>query len=143
MGRGIALQAANRYPNIKMILGKKITRNGNIVQILIKDKNTNIISFPVKPKYARYDGYNVVQHMKNRFKIGDFVPGWAAIAKLQIIEKSIKQLINLANTNKWMRIGLIMPGIGAGELNFDSVMNLLKKYIETDIRFIIYYLGNK
>lgn len=44
MGRGIALQAKNKYSGIEYLLGQMITDSGNIVQKILPD----IISFPVK-----------------------------------------------------------------------------------------------
>lgn len=44
MGKGIALQARDRYPYVDVILGKLINAHGNHVYFL----NDNLISFPTK-----------------------------------------------------------------------------------------------
>ena len=48
MGAGIALQAKQRYPNIDLILAKKIKERGNVVSSLVKDGKKVIIAFPTK-----------------------------------------------------------------------------------------------
>jgi len=45
MGKGIALQAKKRYPDIPKILGDFVKLNGNILYYI---KKYNIISFPTK-----------------------------------------------------------------------------------------------
>jgi len=134
MGRGIALDVKNRYPNIPLILGNLIIKKGNRVF-----KIDNLISFPVKPVNEINNGTNVVNHMKNKFKIEDVVPGWACKARLDIIETSTKQLVRLVNKLNIKNILIVRPGCGNGELNWKDVKLILDKYL--DDRFISFSFG--
>ena len=94
-----------------------------------------IFSFPVKPDFVIFNGNNVVTHMMNRFKPGDRVPGWAAKADIEIIERSLRELVNLVNKSIFPLIAMPRPGCGAGELDFSDVKKLLDKYL--DDRYLV------
>jgi len=141
MGRGVAKQAVKLYPgqNLEAILGQGISLFGNSVFPLIKYNKYSIYSFPVKPRQTicYEDKSNVVKHMADKFQCGDIVPGWAAKATLEIIERSLRQIIYLADINEWKKIIIPRPGCGNGELSWNSVLGLLDKYIGMDNRFYI------
>ena len=132
MGKGIAKQISDKLPNISYKLGQLIKKNGNIVQPIGKHKDTIILSFPVKPISAVYDGSNVVEHMKDRFQIGDTVPGWACKADVEIIIKSTMQLKKI--TEKYDRIVYLpKPGCGAGELDFKDIQPILEGNLNSNV----------
>lgn len=66
MGRGVAAQAAKKFPSIKRVLADAIMQNGNIVQRVMG----TIVSFPVKPVLGicNKDKSNVVRHMRNHYQ---------------------------------------------------------------------------
>ena len=133
MGRGIAKQIAIMFPQVPKILGENILRKGNKVHHLTN--NPTLISFPVKSTFEIYNGNNVVAHMDKSFNLGDKVPGWACKARIEIIEKSLQEIVELANNNpQWRRILIPRVGCGAGELDFQIVKPLMEKYL--DDRFI-------
>lgn len=146
MGRGIAKQIADALPTIPKVLGNMIALNGNVVNLLT---NTvpSIVSFPVKPVTVTYNGTNVVEHMANKYQIGDTVMGWAAKADIAIIERSCEQLVELADKHPhWKTILVPKAGCGAGELEWSDVEPVMQKYL--DDRFIVcdygkpqYYAG--
>ena len=119
MGRGCALEATKRYPSFSSVLGQRIKASGNSVHLFVFNNN-NIITFPVKDKseICKSDRSNVVTHMQNKFQSGQMVPGWACKARLDIISRSCKQLIDLANAHKYETVVLPRPGCGAGELDY-------------------------
>lgn len=134
MGRGTAWQAKEKFPGIDKLLGKLIRQNGNKVQIVLRTGTTDIVAFPVKPEKGRYP-CPVVTHMQGRFKVGQMVPGWAMKADLAIIERSARELRQLADRMSWKRVVLPRPGCGAGELSWEEVKPVLERHL--DQRFII------
>lgn len=136
MGRGCAKQAATRYPELPAQLGSLIRKYGNrVFNLSIKSDGKRILSFPVKPVSVVFNGKNAVKHMRSRFRMGDTVPGWAAVADLAIIEESAKQLLALANKLNLDEVFLPRPGCGAGELSWTAVKPVLEKYL--DDRFVV------
>jgi len=136
MGKGCAKAASLIFPELPKILGDKILMYGNNVHELIKNNNTTILSFPVKPQYKIMESPNdVVRHMRNKFKIGDSVPGWACVADIEIISNSAHQLLNLTNERGWGKVVLPRPGCGAGELEWESVKVVLDDIL--DDRFVL------
>jgi len=94
MGRGNALQAKVMFGSDKF-LGAAIKANGHKCQVFQIVKGTALVSFPVKPQVVEYDGTNVVDHAKDKFKIGDQVPGFYAKASSDVIRRSSRGLAKL------------------------------------------------
>lgn len=121
MGAGIALQFANRCKNDKGSLAKNlgtlVTKNGNHVTdcIWILSSNltqgTQVVSFPTK------------EH-------------WRDSSPLWLIERSAKELVELADKRGWMKIVLPRPGCAHGGRDWETeVKPILEKYL--DDRFYI------
>lgn len=135
MGRGIAKQIADLIPYIPSHLGRLIKIEGNNVHLLspLTDKLPALISFPVKPKEFTYDGTNAVSHCKAN--MGERVAGFLAKADIKLIERSLEQLVKLADNNpQWKIILVPRVGCGAGELDYKDIKPLMEKYL--DDRFI-------
>lgn len=136
MGRGCALEAAKQLPMLPKILGYQLITNGNQVHYLTYVNTVAVVSFPVKPVEAPYvDGLNVVRHMVGKFKIGDYVPGWALHAESKIIANSCLQLVSMTDAYGWKKVVLPRPGCGYGELKWDDIEPILKDYL--DDRFVV------
>lgn len=132
MGRGIAKQIADLIPEIPKTLGKMLKLYGNNV-VLLTTNPIPIVSFPVKPVAVKNNGTNVVSHCKTA--IGTWTAGFLAKADIQIIEKSLIQLVELANSKpEWKIILIPRVGCGAGELDYKDIKPLMEKYL--DDRFI-------
>ena len=143
MGRGCAKEIKELEPGIDLILGSRIKNNGNTVSTL-KTTTTGkmILSFPVKPESVVFDGENIVEHAKRKFKVGDTVPGYYAKADLEIIEHSARALRRMADSMpEWKTILIPRPGCGAGELSYSEVRPILEKYF--DQRFTVVTFGRK
>ena len=113
MGRGIAQQARDMFPGIDFELGQAIKHEGNHVYPLIYHDlypRITIVSFPVK------------HHWKQR-------------ADLQLIERSAKELRRLADDKYWGKVGLVRPGCGNGQLDWETVRPLLVRHL--DDRFYV------
>jgi len=108
MGRGIALEAKNRYPSFPFLAGKNI-KHGEIygLKLFYKEKE---------------------DHTLTRSKIGLFQVKryWYDKADLNIIDISIKKLIEWMNYNPVNRIDLNYPGIGNGKLDQEEVHEVIK-----------------
>ena len=133
MGRGIALQAKKRFPNIdirygNMLGGPTSTGNPNTF-MFVEEIAPRIFSFPVKRDWGICSPGNVVSHMTSTYKIGDIVPGWALKAEVEIIKESLL-LLSIQHFNKrFDEIILPRPGCGAGELNWGwDVRPLCEEY---------------
>lgn len=135
MGRGIAKEVSGVLPEVPRLLGQKLVNYGNKVHLIGK-YNPAIVTFPVKSVSEVFDGSNCVEHAKRNYRIGDTVPGFHCKARLDIIEQSCKELVELANQHpEWNTILVPRAGCGAGELSWDIVQPLMAKYL--DNRFIV------
>lgn len=104
MGRGVALQAKQRFPEVDLLLGHLLRKNGNVVQEIghwhpfspasIKPP-TILVAFPVK------------HH-------------WYERADLDLIRQSAEQLMALVEQNKWGRVLLPRPGCGNGQRDWET-----------------------
>lgn len=130
MGRGIALEAKNRYPWLAGNLGNALRGNGNNVYRFdvephfIRDSSDfdfSLFTFPVKPVF----GPN-----------GE--PGWMVRADPELITKSAMQLIELIDgygikTN--YRVVMPRAGCGNGGLRWENIKPLLDPIL--DDRFTV------
>lgn len=131
MGRGCAKQAATYWPQLPKTLGQNINDYGNVVlAALLLSDGRHLLSFPVKPVSVVFNGNNCVKHMMNKFNIGDVVPGWAALADVELIKTSAMQLLNITNSYSWNKVVLPRPGCGAGELSWTAVKHALDKILD-------------
>lgn len=115
MGRGVALQAKNRYTGIEHVLGRLIRENGNHVNI-ITGNIPKIVSFPVK------------HHWRER-------------ADLKLINQSVLELILLVNRlyPNYTAVALPRPGCGNGRLRWEDVKSIIRPVL--DDRFTVYNNG--
>jgi hypothetical protein len=134
MGCGFAKQMADLIPGLDKELGQKVTMWGNNVQGMLS-YGWSIFTLPVKPGIAVYNGTNCVQHMRHRFKVGDYIPGWACKADIELLRESLKQLKtrileDRARNNNGVinstEIYMPRPGCGAGELKWSDVKSVLE-----------------
>lgn len=110
MGRGIALQAKRRFPNIPHVLGQFILRDGNVLSCY---SSLSLIFFPVKHN-------------------------WWEKADIDLIEKSARETEDLFNNlivDYPVPIYLVRPGCGNGGLYWEDVKPILERYL--DDRFVV------
>ncbi len=115
MGKGIALQARQRYPDIPKTLGSYIKEYGTRVAL---DGQHGLIFFPTK-----YD--------------------WRKASDLKLIEVSACELTEQLELVKGYPTPIYMPrpGCGNGGLNWEDVKPVLEKYL--DDRFVVVSKGSK
>lgn len=109
MGRGVALQAKQKFPDVPKLLGDEIRRRGNC---LTYESSRGLIFFPVKHNY------------------------WKR-ADLDLIEKSVKELVDLFDNviDYPTPIYMVRPGCGYGQLDWKDVKPILERYL--DDRFVV------
>jgi len=100
-GRGVARQAALRYPDLAEILGTRLTTEGNRVF----DLGHGIATFPVEES------------------------PWS-LPDLRIIARSAEELRLLADRSGWQRIIVPRPGCGGGGLAWQEVRPLLEPWLD-------------
>lgn len=97
MGRGVALQAKQKFPGIEYEVGARIRKLGNHVQPLVKYR---IMTFPVK------------HH-------------WFSLADLGLINRSCGELMSRIHNRNIRRIYLPRPGCGNGKLDWHDVRDAI------------------
>lgn len=110
MGRGIALQAKTRYPQIARKLGEYIARYGNRCFNLGCYGEYRLVSFPVKHR-------------------------WDQPADLNLISLSARQLVEMTDKFGWQAVYMPRPGCGNGRLDWNQVRPVLEPVL--DERFYV------
>lgn len=111
MGKGIALEAKRRFPDIPRMLGFQLRTMSNPPEPT--DVGHNIFTFPTK-----YD--------------------WRQKSSPELIEKSCRLLVKLISVHPWLyKPPIYLPRVGCdnGRLNWKDVKPILEKYL--DDRFIV------
>lgn len=103
MGRGCALEAAQKWPDLPAFLGRAMRRNGNVTMFLygpgdegVIEPFTNMISLPVK------------HH-------------WREKADLALIFRSVVTMIEIVDVQGFRHVVMPRPGCGNGGLDWDYV----------------------
>lgn len=114
MGKGIALQARERFPNLPKELGRKLRVFGLTP---IAFHSIKILTFPVKLD-------------------------WWQNSSLSLIEEGCKSLVEHFSKLNTDAVYMVRPGCGNGQLDWEEVKPILEAYL--DDRFIVVnYEGNK
>lgn len=130
MGAGLAKQAANRYGDAPILLGKHILTNGHVVGWIIPNK---LISIPSKVDVFHYrkieDEKFIVNHAKHLYKIPSDIPGFHIKSTIPFIQQSLNQLETFIDDNKLEKVYIVPLGCGHGELDlFDDFLPLIDNY---------------
>lgn len=115
MGRGIALEAKNRYPALPYDFGRRLSQAEGI-------QRYDDALFPVDIGVIGQYGKQSV----GWFMVKDH---WRENAKLEIIQRSAKLLTGWANgvARPFRRIDLNFPGIGNGKLKREDVLPIIEQ----------------
>ena len=100
-GRGVARQAALRFPLLAETLGRLLAKEGNHVF----DLGHGIVSFPVEET------------------------PWS-LPDLRIIARSAEELRSLADCSGWGRVIVPRPGCGGGGLSWNEVRPILVPWFD-------------
>jgi len=110
MGKGIALQAKQRYPDLPLMLGKQIQQVGNVLHHWGQE---GLLFLPTKHN-------------------------WWEKSDLELIEMGIQQLKDFFDKiikDYPTPIYLVRPGCSSGGLDWKDVKPILEKYL--DNRFVV------
>ena len=102
MGRGVARQAAQRFPELPEELGALLRQGGNHVHPL----RDGLVSFPVEES------------------------AWAC-PDLRLISRSANELRQLADREGWHTVVVPRPGCGGGGLEWKEVRPLLDELFDS------------
>lgn len=116
MGRGIAYQAAQRYPWLPKAMGEAVLRNGLCVELFT---HTHLIALPTKHQFY-------------------------LDSDLDLIERSITQLVDKVEqfqlfNNPNARVLIPRPGCNNGKLDWADVEPILRQYLVDD-RYVVFNL---
>jgi len=100
MGRGVALQAKQKFPGLEFAVGEYIKTYGNHVGLISEE--TGIVIFPTKSV-------------------------WWEVSDLRLIERSAKELKKLTEELQDKTFAMPVPGIGNGRLAIKDVWPILRK----------------
>jgi len=120
MGRGVALEAARRYPALPRELGKVVARSGSHVWPMLKYK---LFSYPVKAAFYDWAEFRLIT--------------WSAeelVSKVDVVNKMYP-----GGLNRIGQVYLVRPGCGNGGLHWVDVKPLISPIL--DDRFVIVERG--
>ncbi len=101
MGRGCALECAQSYPDIPLILGTLVKKQGNHCHALPHQ----LVSFPTKNN-------------------------WRDPSDLALIEQSAREVVALADLHRWESIVIPRPGCNNGRLQWSTVKQVLEPILD-------------
>ena len=140
MGRGVAMQAAQRFPDLPEWYGRFCKAHGARTPVAFKAFGStlrssaiipwtwaDLILFPVKPLNEEHPWLS-----------------WQSRASLSLIERSLQELVDLIP--KWpdpVKIVLPLVGCGNGGLSLGEVLPLLDKYLAPTNKFVLVTLTHR
>lgn len=96
LGRGCALEATYRYPKLQRTMGGLLRHYGNHARIVIRQPGyQTLVAVPVKHE-------------------------WMERADLELITRSLRELVQIADGYQWARVVLPRPGCGNGGLDWEG-----------------------
>lgn len=107
MGKGLALEATDRFPALPRILGEALRKHGNRVFI---HNDMRLVTFPTKHS-------------------------WTEPADMELIVKGLRQLTGLWTSNRG-NLYLPKLGCGLGKLDWAVVRRVMDAYLTND-NFIV------
>lgn len=112
MGRGVALQAALRFPILPVWYGEYCKERGKDTNVVIRIVH-RLVLFPVKPLNEKEPYLS-----------------WKQDASLDLIGRSAQALPCLCSEAQVAKIALPVVGCGNGNLKEEDVLPVLKKHLD-------------
>lgn len=118
MGRGLALDAKNRYPGIEMVLGMHLLTHGNLPGLLGFYDNVWLFSFPTKDHYQNLSTTKLIINSA----------------------KELKKMWNRAVDKSGSELKVVLPKVGCGlgglDWNYDVKPLMEKIFPEWNFVFL-------
>lgn len=147
MGRGLALQAKQKFPGVEKALGHHLLANGNEVGWII-ELPVKLLAIPVKPRELylseEKDFECVLPHVRHIYKKRStiyekvIVPGFHCKADTFIIESSLTQLNDFVVINDIPSVHIPLLGCGNGGLSHTELVEILKRVKLLDNITLVY-----
>jgi hypothetical protein len=119
MGRGAALDLKNKVPDIDLEIGERILDFSGVKHELYEECVYNFLEIRSPYRHGKA-GIGIFQVKKN-FK---------ASADLSLIATSCIGLKRWMTLNPKVRVQMNFPGIGAGHLEYDNVLPVLRSFFK-------------
>lgn len=113
MGKGVAYQAVQYFPLIDRMLGQRLKAHGNHVHVFnrsLYNAPYDLVTFPTK-----HD--------------------WRDNSSLDLIARSVVELVEYADEYHWRTVVLPRPGTGHGNLQWSEVKHIISGFL--DGRFFV------
>jgi hypothetical protein len=139
MGRGNALEAAQRFPGLALRLGRQLRTVGNVTQVITGTPllllpnavQTQIVALPTKPGDKRVTSLDeLMLQFRNTTRVGTIAQGWKFLSPSELIISSLVGLVDLADTFKWENVVLPPPGAGNGGQDFNEVVEACQELLD-------------
>jgi hypothetical protein len=140
LGRGLAKQALERFPDLGYTFGQHLKTNGHCVGWM----NSRLISIPVKPVRLTLESENdydkVLPQYRSHFTIGQDVPGYGCKADINLIQESLLDLADFIRKHKLHQVFIPALGCGNGGLNFGNHLwpLLSKMFLDDKIILVVF-----
>lgn len=146
MGRGVALQAKQRYPDTPFNLGKHLQHAGNTVG-WIQLYPIRLLAIPVKPIRLLITNPDemeqVVESVRSMYQVGSEVPGFHCKADPKIIRRSLNDLLMFMIKNSLERVFIPRLGCGNGGLDYKKdFLPILQELDLPDSIVLVHPTGN-
>jgi hypothetical protein len=133
MGRGVALMAKRLWYGIDRLLGRRLKKQGNVVQVLTleTDSGLHYLRLPRKeggPLLCPVPWHIVAFPVKEE---------WQEKADLDLIGQSARALRRLIKEQKWKRVLLPRPGCGNGRLSWAKVRPVLNRHFAENQHLVV------
>lgn len=129
MGRGVAVEAKERFPELPKYFGKAVQAQRELC--LSKGFEFGVYHsqiWLVPVKILQHAKYQYAVHFPTKIH-------WTEDSNLELIGRSAKQVKTVADHLGWTKIVLPAVGSGLGRLPWDQVQSVLEQYF--DNRFIV------
>lgn len=119
MGAGLAAQAATRYEELPRWYGKFCKKHCSDTPVTLYDER-RLILFPTKPLNRDFPWLS-----------------WQSKSNLFLIERSLKELVEIQKSNPVRKIVVPYVGCGNGQLPKRVIAPLLTKYLTAPTFYVI------
>lgn len=117
LGKGLALQAAQRFPKLPAWYGFQCQKLRENTPVLVYPE-APLVLFPTKPFNAQWPWHS-----------------WKSPSTLALVEQGLVQLVQLGLAKP---VAVPLLGCGAGGLREDDVVSLMGRYLKDDLFTLVY-----
>jgi hypothetical protein len=141
MGRGIALEAAQRFPGMAYHLGRKVKHEGHRACVIPgttipMGTPSVLVSLPTKPGDRCVSSLSeLLPQFRTSTRVGSVAPGWKFLTTPELLGKSLQELVDLTDLYEWESVILTPPGARNGGLDLALCLEICGELL--DDRFTV------